>query len=65
MGHSLQVSLDRETRARIIGCQAQMTTFEFFYGLNLAYRLYSMTDNLSKTIQKESFSAVEVKEVPI
>jgi len=51
---SLQGSLDRETRARIIGCQAQMTTFEFFYGLNLAYRLYSMTDNLSKTIQKET-----------
>ena len=61
---SLQGSLDRETRARIIGCQAQMTSFEFFYGLNLAYRLYSVTDNLSKTIQKESFSALMVNEVP-
>jgi hypothetical protein len=56
---SLQSSLDRETRARIIGCQAQMTTFDFFYGLNLAHRLYAMTDNLSKTIQKESFSAID------
>ena len=36
-----------------------MTSFEFFYGLNLAYRLYSMTDSLSKTIHRESFSAVD------
>ena len=44
---SLQGSLDRETRSRIVGCQAQMTSFEFFHGLNPAYRLYAMTDNLS------------------
>ena len=56
---SLQSPLDRETRARIVGCQTQMTTFEFYYGLNLAHKLYTMTDNLSKTIQKESFSAVD------
>ena len=53
---SLPDSLDRETRSRIIGCQSQMTSFNFFYGLNLAYRL---TDNLSKTIQKKSFSAID------
>ena len=56
---SLQGSLDRETPARIIDCYAQMTSFEFFYGSNLAYQLYSMTDNLSTTIQKESFSAAD------
>ena len=31
---------------------------KLFYGLNLAYRLYAVTDNLSKVIQKESFSTV-------
>ena len=56
---SQQDPLDRETRARIIGCQTQMESFNFFYGLNLAYRLYAMTDNLSKTMQKESFSAID------
>ena len=43
----------------IIGCQAQMYSFDFFCVLNLAHRLYAMTDNLSKTIQKESFSAID------
>ena len=56
---SLQGSLDRESCAKIIGCQAQMTSFNFFYGLSPAYRLYSTMDNLSKTIQKESFSVVD------
>ena len=58
-GISLQGSLDIENRARIISCQAQMTSFEFFYDLNLAHRLYSLTDSLSKTIQKKRFSAVD------
>ena len=56
---SQQDPLDRETRARIIGCRTQMESFNFFYGLNLAYRLYAMTDNLSKTLQNESFSAID------
>ena len=54
---SFQGSLDRETCVGIIGCQAQMYLFDFFYGLNLAHRFCAMTDNLSKTIQKERFSA--------
>ena len=52
-------SFDGETHARIVGCQAQMTSFEFFYGLNLAYRLYTMTNNLSKRIHKEPFFVVD------
>ena len=42
----LQENLDRETRSRIIGCQAQMKLFKLFYGMHLSYKLYSITDNL-------------------
>ena len=42
--------LDRETRSRILGCKSQMTEFRFFFGINLAYRMYSVTDHLSKTL---------------
>ena len=55
----LQDKLDKEIRARIIGCKSQMKTFEFFYGLNLSHKVYSLTDNLSKALQKESMSALE------
>ena len=37
----LEENLDRETRPRIVGCQSQMTTFQFFYDLNLSYTVYS------------------------
>ena len=35
-----------------------MKTFNFFFGLCLGQRHYSLTDNLSKTLQKEKMSAV-------
>ena len=50
--------LESEVRARIIGCQSQMESFSFFFGLLLSHRLYSLTDNLSKTLQKERMSAL-------
>jgi len=53
--------LDPDTKARIIGRQKQMTTFSFFFGLHLGQKLYDMTDNLSKTLQKEKMSAVSGK----
>ena len=39
-----------------------MSSFRFFYGLNLSFKIYSITDNLSKTLQAESMSAVESQE---
>ena len=36
-----------------------MCEFQFFFGLNLGQRLFSISDNLSKTLQKESMSALE------
>lgn len=50
--------LDSEVKARIIGVQNQMAEFQFFYGLNLSQRLFAISDNLSKTLQKESMSAL-------
>ena len=59
----LEENLDRETRSRIVGCQSKMTTFRFFYGLNLWYTVYSLTDNLSKTLQSQNMSAIEGKSI--
>ena len=53
----LDQKLKADVRGRIIGCQAQMNTFDFFFGLHLGERLFSHTDNLSKTLQKTRMSA--------
>ena len=60
---SLEESLDFETRSRIKGCKAQMKLFKFYFGLSLSQRLYAITDNLSKTLQKEKMSALRGKEL--
>ena len=48
---------DPDVRGRIIGCQAQMKSFDFFFGLNLGQRIFSHTDNLFESLQKSSMSA--------
>ena len=48
---------DPDIWGRIIASQAQMESFDFFFGLNLGHRIFSHTDNLSKTLQKSSMSA--------
>ena len=47
-----------DIKARIIGCDTQMQKFSFYFGLSNSHRLYSLTDNLSKMLQKEKMSAV-------
>ena len=54
----LSERLQPDVRARIIGCKAQMERFDFFFGLHLGERLYSHTDNLSKTLQGTKMAAV-------
>ena len=44
----LDQKLQAYVRGRVIGCEAQMNTFDFFFGLNLGERLFSHTDNLSR-----------------
>lgn len=51
-------NLDSDVKSRIIGVKSQMTEFQFFYGLNLSQRLFLISDNLSKALQKESMSAL-------
>ena len=35
-----------------------MRKFQFFYGLNLTQQLIAINDNLTKTLKKESMSAL-------
>ena len=50
--------LDSEMRARIVGVNAQMQTFDFLFGVSLG-NLLRHTDNLSKKLQLKSISAAE------
>ena len=52
-------SIDSEIRARIIGVETQMESFDFLFGLLLASLLLRHSDNLSKALQHESLSAAE------
>lgn len=42
----LEKRIDPDVRARIIGGDAQIKTFDFFFGLHLSQRLFAHTDNL-------------------
>lgn len=53
----LDSNLQPDVRARIIGCQTQMRSFTFFFGLNLSQKLFAHTDNLSKALQSSGLSA--------
>ena len=48
----LETNLEQDIRGRIVGCQAQMRSFNFFLGLILSQRIFSHTDNLSKLCKK-------------
>ena len=56
---SLSSRLDGEMRARIIGVNTQMYTYDFLFGISLGNLLLRHTDNLSKSLQKKSLSAAE------
>ena len=55
----LEINLEPDIRGRIVGCQAQMRSFNFFLGLILSQRILSHTDNLSKTLQEVKMSAAD------
>jgi len=57
----LEEKLDQETKARIVGCKSQMESFYFFFGINLSYKLFAMTDNLRKTLQLTKMPAIKGK----
>ena len=53
----LDVVKQAELRSRIIGVQAQMSNFGFYWGINLGELLLRHVDNLSKTLQNPKLSA--------
>ena len=60
---ALDIAKESEVRARIIGVQHTMSTFEYFFGLLLGKRILKHTDNLSKTLQNPSLSASDSQEI--
>ena len=60
---ALAVVRESEVKARINGVATIMKTFGFLFGLILAERILKHTDNLSKTMQTSSMSAVEARSI--
>ena len=58
----LDVVKQAELRSRIIGVQAQMSNFGFYWGINLGELLLRHVDNLSKTLQNPKLSAASGQE---
>ena len=54
---------DREAKATIHGVQAQMQTFDYFFGLRLGILLLGHSDNLSTSLQAENLCAVEAQKI--
>ena len=46
----LETNLEPDIRGRIVRCEEQMRSFNFFFGLILSQRIFCHTDNLSKTL---------------
>ena len=59
----LQVTKDTETKARIQGVAAQMTTFTYLFGSMLSELVLKHTDNLIRTLQHAFMSAAEGQQV--
>ena len=55
----LETRLDPDVKARIIGVKAQMNSFSLLFGVHLSKTILQITDNLSRSLQKESRSAAE------
>lgn len=59
----LETKLEPDIKGRIIGVKTQMSQYWLVFGLQLCKRSLLITDNLSKTLQKQSLSAAEGQEV--
>ena len=59
----LTTSLQPDIKGRIIGVKSQMSNFNVLFGLKLCERILKITDNLSKTLQKQSLSATEAQHI--
>ena len=50
--------LETDIKSGVIGYKSQMEKFELYFALHLSYKLYALTDNLSKTLQSHKMSAL-------
>ena len=55
----LDTRLVLDVKARIIGVKSQMTSFGLLFGMHLSKTILKHTDNLSRTLQKQSMSSAE------
>ena len=60
---ALEATKDTETKARIRGVAAQMSTFTYLFGSMLGELVLKHTDNLSRTLQHTSLSAAEAQQI--
>ena len=58
-GKNQKSHLDSDMKARIIGVDSQMHSFDFLYGVSLGALILNHSDNLSKTLQHVNISAAE------
>ena len=54
---------DRKAKARIHSLQAQMQTFDYFFGLRLGILLLKHSDNLSMSLQAENLCTTEAQKI--
>ena len=59
----LDGSVDPDIRAQVIGVQAQMESFNYFFGISVGELVLSHGDNLSAALQSSSISATEGQRV--
>ena len=55
----LATKLELDIKSSVIGVHHQMTTFDYFFGVNLPILLLKYSDNLFRTLQDPDMSAVE------
>ena len=60
---SLEEKLDPGMRGRIIGVQALMVNFEYFFAIKIFQILLRHSCNLSKTLQSPKITAIEDQEL--
>ena len=59
----LATKLEPDVKGRMIGVRHQITTFDYFFGVNLAILLLKHSDNLSRTLQDPHVLVVECQSV--
>lgn len=55
--------LDPDVKSRIIGVQSQMSSYNLLFGFHLCLAILRLTDNLSRTLQKQTLSAADGQSV--